>query len=93
MAHKKYRILVIYDISDNKKRTAMVRCLEQYCIRVQKSAFEGYVTRRQYDLLSDEARMLIDCQCDSLRMYLFFDETPIVSYGRQHAFMANTIIL
>ena len=41
---KKLIVLVIYDITNNKKRKKMVKCLEQYAIRVQKSCFEGLLT-------------------------------------------------
>lgn len=40
---KRYIVLVIYDIVDNKKRNRMVKCLERYGVRVQKSAFEAYL--------------------------------------------------
>ena len=36
---KRYIVLVIYDIVDNKRRNRMVKCLERYGVRVQKSAF------------------------------------------------------
>lgn len=40
----RYIVLIIYDITDNKRRLSMVRCLEQFAVRVQKSAFEGFLT-------------------------------------------------
>ena len=33
---KKYIVLIIYDITDNKTRNKMVACLEKYGVRVQK---------------------------------------------------------
>ena len=44
---RKYVILVIYDIVDNKRRAQMVKCLEKYGIRVQKSAFEVYISKKK----------------------------------------------
>ena len=38
---KKYFVLIIYDISDNKRRNNMVKILSSYGFRVQKSAFEA----------------------------------------------------
>lgn len=79
---KRYIILAIYDITDNKTRLAMVRCLEQYAVRVQKSAFEGYLTKDQYDRMKEEASALIDEGEDSLRIYLLQDHTRVISWGR-----------
>ena len=73
---KKYIVLIIYDITDNKTRNKMVACLEKYGVRVQKSAFEAYITKRKYQKLMQEAPFLIDTDTDSLRIYL------LDSYGR-----------
>ena len=40
---RRYIVLVIYDIVDNKRRNHMVACLERYGVRVQKSAFEAFL--------------------------------------------------
>ena len=39
---RRYIVLVIYDISENRRRARMVKCLERYGVRVQKSAFEVF---------------------------------------------------
>ena len=46
---KKFIVLVIYDVVDNKTRNHLVKCLERYGVRVQKSAFEALLNRKQYD--------------------------------------------
>lgn len=46
---RKFIVLMIYDIVDNKRRNKMVKCLEAYGVRVQKSAFEALLNRRQYE--------------------------------------------
>ena len=38
---KKFIVLVIYDVVDNKTRNRLVKCLERYGVRVQNSAFEA----------------------------------------------------
>ena len=43
---KKFIVLIIYDIVDNKIRLKMVKCLERYSVRVQKSAFEALLNRK-----------------------------------------------
>ena len=46
-----------YDITDNKRRTKMVKCLEKYGIRVQKSAFEAYIYKNKYQKKEFEYRI------------------------------------
>lgn len=40
-------VLIIYDIINNKTRSKMVKLLESYGRRVQKSAFEVLIASRQ----------------------------------------------
>lgn len=80
-SRKRFIVLVIYDIVDNKRRNAMVRVLEKYGIRVQKSAFEAYVTKKKYDMLARESASVIDISEDSLRIYLLADHTSVRSWG------------
>lgn len=63
-----YVVLIIYDISDNKHRLKISKYLETFGNRVQKSAFEARLNRRQYESLVDglEARVLDD---DNIRIY------------------------
>ena len=49
---KKFIVLVIYDVVDNKTRNHLVKCLERYGVRVQKSAFEALLNRKQYDVIN-----------------------------------------
>lgn len=46
--------LIIYDLSDDKRRRKFARFLESYGVRVQESAFEFCLNKRKYrELLSD----------------------------------------
>ena len=65
---RKFIVLMIYDIVDNKRRNKMVKCLEAYGVRVQKSAFEALLNRRQYEKMLRESSILIDEAVDSLRV-------------------------
>ncbi len=78
---KKFIVLMIYDIVDNKRRNKMVKCLEAYGVRVQKSAFEALLTRRQYDKMLGESRLLIDEAVDSLRVYVLDDIIDVYTWG------------
>ena len=66
MEKRKFIVLMIYDIVDNKMRNKMVKCLEQYGVRVQKSAFEALLDRKQYQRMLAESSALIDEETDSL---------------------------
>ena len=72
---------MIYDIVDNKRRNKMVKCLEAYGVRVQKSAFEALLTRRQYDKMLGESSRLIDEAVDSLRVYVSDDIIDVYTWG------------
>ncbi|MGN0945015.1 CRISPR-associated endonuclease Cas2 [Megasphaera sp.] len=90
---KKYIVLIIYDITDNKTRNKMVACLEKYGVRVQKSAFEAYITKRKYQKLMQEAPFLIDTDTDSLRIYLLDSYMAVHSWGRGDTHTEDVIIL
>lgn len=78
---KQFIVLMIYDIVDNKRRNKMVKCLEAYGVRVQKSAFEALLTRRQYDKMLGESSRLIDEAVDSLRVYVLDDIIDVYTWG------------
>ena len=48
---RRYIVLVIYDITDNKRRNRMVKYLERYGMRVQRSAFEAFLTKKNMSVL------------------------------------------
>lgn len=78
---KKFIVLVIYDIVQNKSRLRMVKCLEKYGVRVQKSAFEALLNQRQYEKLLKESSRIIDKSVDSLRIYILDDVINIYTWG------------
>lgn len=90
---KKYIVLIIYDITENKTRNKMVSCLEKYGIRVQKSAFEAYITKKKYNKLLQEAPLFIDSETDSLRIYLLDSYMAVQSWGRGDSHTEEVIIL
>lgn len=78
---RKFIVLMIYDIVDNKRRNKMVKCLEAYGVRVQKSAFEALLNRRQYEKMLRENSILIDEAVDSLRVYVLDDIIDVYTWG------------
>ena len=86
---RRYIVLVIYDIVDNKRRNRMVKCVERYGIRVQKSAFEAFLSKKKYERLVEE---MIDLETDSLRIYLLADHTSVRSWGVGDRHIEDVII-
>ena len=78
---RRYIVLVIYDITDDRRRTRMVKCLERYGIRVQKSAFEAFLTEKKYERMMELTSGLIDPATDSLRVYLLATHPSVRSWG------------
>ena len=78
---RKFIVLMIYDIVDNKRRNKMVKCLDAYGVRVQKSAFEALLNRRQYEKMLRESSILIDEAVDSLRVYVLDDIIDVYTWG------------
>ena len=78
---RRYIVLVIYDITDDRRRTRMVKCLERYGIRVQKSAFEAFLTEKKYERMMELTSGLIDPATDSLRVYLLANHMSVRSWG------------
>lgn len=78
---RKFIVLMIYDIVHNKRRNKMVKCLEAYGVRVQKSAFEALLNRWQYEKMLRESSILIDEAVDSLRVYVLDDIIDVYTWG------------
>ena len=69
MAQKRARIVIVYDIPDDKRRRRVARMLEGHGDRVQYSVFECQLTGKQFGGLWKELGTLIDAKEDSLRAY------------------------
>ena len=78
---KKFIVLVIYDVVDNKTRQRLVKCLERYGVRVQKSAFEALLDKKQYDVMMRQASRIINHSIDSLRIYILDDIINVYTWG------------
>ena len=90
--NNKFHVLVIYDIVDNKRRNKFVRFLENYAIRVQKSAFEMNITKIQYDNLIKKIPYFITKE-DNVRVYKLNNKTDIKSWGETVEIDNDVIII
>ncbi len=62
-------IVVAYDITDDKRRSRMVKLLEQYGSRINYSVFECMITHKEQASLLKEASVIIDSQKDQVAIY------------------------
>lgn len=77
---RKYLIVVIYDISDNKRRTAFAKYLKGFGVRVQKSAFECILPSAKYEKLIKGIPHLIENE-DLVRVYKLTSNADIRVWG------------
>lgn len=86
-------VLIIYDIVDNKRRSKMVKFLEGYGVRVQKSAFEAMLTRKKFEKFTRIISKIIDIGEDSLRIYSLTNRLAVRSWGIGDRHMEDVIIV
>lgn len=83
MIGSKVNILVIYDITDTKRRNNLIRLLNGYGVRVQKSAFEIVIGRNNIKRLTSDIRKLIDIKLDNVRLYEVIENKYRIKIGVQ----------
>ncbi|WP_300276468.1 CRISPR-associated endonuclease Cas2 [Peptacetobacter sp.] len=77
---KGIRTLVIYDVVDDKRRRELVKYLNGFGIRVQKSAFEMLLDKKRTKELKKGLKKLYDSE-DKINIYQFGKFTKIIRYG------------
>ena len=63
------KYLICFDISDDRKRYRTVKVLSEYSYRVQKSVFEGFLSKDTLLEMMDKIKNCIDEKTDSVRVY------------------------
>ena len=63
------RMVVSYDVCDDRKRVRLAKFLRGYVERVQKSVFEGEIADRRLEPLRHGIQKIIDQAEDSVRLY------------------------
>lgn len=88
----KYIILIIYDITDDKHRRNLVKILSSFGLRVQKSAFEARLNKRQYNkLLSKIEKFYRDS--DNIRIYRLQEYEEVRVYGNEDYSAEEVIVI
>ena len=83
MSDKNYFTVIAYDVSDNRRRRALVRVLESFGERAQESVFEAWLTDRERRKMEMRARACLHKSEDRLAIYVLprIDWQAIVSFG------------
>lgn len=89
---KKYIVLIIYDISDNKHRTKFAKYLSSYGVRVQKSAFEARLNKKQFKALMEGLYRQIKPE-DNVRVYKLQGYEEITVFGSKNYLQEEDVII
>ena len=90
--HNKCFALVIYDISNNKKRKKLSDLLLGYGFRIQKSAFEAMISKSKMERLK-EALALFGSEGDSIRLYEIEGVGKVTEYGNNETTTQEDVIV
>jgi CRISPR-associated protein Cas2 len=63
------KYIISFDIVNDRIRSRVVKILSEYSYRVQKSVFEGLVSKESLEELTKKLEKIIDKKVDSVRMY------------------------
>ena len=81
MDRDEYRVLIIYDIENDRKRTKYSEYLCGYGYRVQKSCFEAILTRKMYKKIIHDSQGFFNKEEDSIRIYVLSKDSSITCLG------------
>lgn len=62
-------VIVSYDITDDRRRRRVAKCMEDYGKRVQYSVFDCLLSEREIRDLQWRLEAIIDFETDSVRFY------------------------
>ncbi len=79
-SQKRYLTLIIYDIISNKRRYKMVKLLQGYGFRVQKSAFEGVLSKAKIEELKFRIDGVIGDE-DNIKIYVLKGASDVYCWG------------
>jgi len=80
MERKRY-VLIVYDVTLTKRRNDLVKVLEEYGVRIQKSVFEAHLGETKYLEMIERCTKKIDTSCDSLCFYILDKYSSVHSFG------------
>ena len=88
----KLYVLIIYDIIDNRKRNKLAKFLQGYGFRIQKSAFEAFLTKSQYQKMLQEIKVFASPE-DSIRVYKIIGKGQVTVMGIQESAQPEEVVI
>ena len=84
MSECNYFTVIAYDVSNDRRRRALVRVLESFGTRVQESVFEAWLTDQERNRLEIRAYACLKKSEDRMGIYVLprSDMESIVSFGQ-----------
>lgn len=79
---KTYFVVVVYDVSDNKKRYRIHKVMKGFGEWVQRSAFECHLKDNQIEVMKNKLKKHIDPKIDMLRIYKISTTPKVWTYGK-----------
>lgn len=79
--NRKYRVLIIYDVSDNRQRRNYVKILNRFGHRIQYSAFEAALADKAFKRLVNMIGRIYDKE-DNIRIYRMCIDTDVSCFGK-----------
>lgn len=86
-------VLIIYDITDNKRRTKFAKQMQAFGKRVQKSAFEAILKESVYERMTTMIPRLIDPKEDTVRVYRFSGYGNVQLFGNSEKIIDEEVII
>ena len=86
-------VLIIYDITDNKRRTKFSKQMQAFGKRVQKSAFEAILKESVYERMTTMIPRLIDPEEDTVRVYRFSGYGNVQLFGNSEKIIDEEVII
>ncbi len=88
----RYFVVICYDIINNKRRYRFAKLLEHYAMRVQRSVFEGELSKNTYEELIRKIDQSIDSE-DNVRVYRISGNGEIKYWGKEDMPKAEEVII
>ena len=85
--------LIIYDIQSDKLRIKFATLMEGFGYRVQKSAFEVYLSDSKFENLIKLIPKFIDPNTDSVRVYKLRTTSKIYFFGQNIQINMDNLII
>ena len=63
------KYVISFDITGDRIRSRVVKILSEYAYRVQKSVFEGLISKESLEEMKMKIEKIIDGKTDSVRIY------------------------